>query len=320
MNNFFSPVELAPAWVEMVHQQLDSWPHRVWVSTGVPPTIVAEAGNRVMPPVPDTAVAAGIPTRVRGRVAVYTQMEAVPGIVVGLAVPADRVHPLLDAVLTLATALFRSDWVASQQRLLSQSLAHEIRGPLTLLMGYGELLTHRGEVELSRLLTDEVRRVDRQIEEFLQAGRPMNLSPVDLRELVETLRPLYEPLASRQGVRLTLSARPTLVLADRPQMETVVANLVRNALDAMPLGGDLRMTVRPVPGGAELIVEDTGPGISSDIRPNLFRPYVSSKTGGHGLGLALSHDIIVRHGGRLETLPADQGAAFRVWIPRGGPE
>jgi len=318
VNNLSSPLDLAPSWVEFVHRQLGRWPHRVWVAGGQPPQVVAEAGNWVAPPVPEAAFAPGTLTRIRTRTVAYTQTEAVPGVVVGLAVPADRAHPLLDVVVTVAAALFRSDWLSHQQHVLSQSLAHEVRGPLTVLAGYADLLLQKGEEGLGRLLAEEVQRVERQLEEFLQAGRPMSLAPTDLAQLVEALRRVYEPVAERQGVRFRVTAAPTLVLADRPQMEAVVDNLIRNALEAMPQGGRLDIRVGPVPGGAELVVQDSGPGIQPDIQPYLFRPYVSAKTGGHGLGLALSHDIVVRHGGRLEVLPVDRGAAFRVWIPRGG--
>jgi len=72
---------------------------------------------------------------------------------------------------------------------------------------------------------------------------------------------------------------------------------------------------RPVSGGAEILVRDTGPGLAREVQEQLFAPYLSTKPGGHGLGLARAREIVTRHGGSLVALPEAGGAAFRVFLP-----
>ncbi|MGC8486767.1 MAG: sensor histidine kinase [Clostridia bacterium] len=314
-----NPTDVAAEWVEHLHRWIGSWPHRVWVATGEPPLAIAEAGNYVAEPLPTMALGTSRPSRYRTPEALYLVREAVPGIVVGLCVPANRSHPLLDVVLELGAALYRSEWLLAQQHLSLQSMAHEVRAPLTLLSGYSEMLGHRGETEMSRLFLNEIDRVEGYLEEFLQAGRPMMLAPVELSDLVETVSDTYRPTCVSAGIAVTVSAARVIVLADRRKLETVLGNLFRNAIEAMPGGGDISIHVRAVPGGAEVTFTDSGPGIPEQIRRHLFEPYVSTKQQGHGLGLALSHDIMLRHSGLLELMPSEMGAAFRIWIPRGVP-
>lgn len=311
-----NPEDVAAEWVDKLHQWFVSWPHRVWVAVGTPPATAAEAGNFVADPVPHLTLSPHGPARLRTARALYLEREAVPGVVVGLAVPSNRSHPLLDVVLETAAALYRAEWIMAQQHLSMQSLAHEIRGPLTLLSGYAEMLAHRGETEMSRIFLTEIDQVEARLEEFLQAGRPMTLAPMELSDLVMSVADTYRPTLDAVSVRLQIESSPVTVLGDRRKLETVLDNLFRNALDAMPAGGEIRIAVQPVPGGAEIVFADSGPGIPEDIRGRLFEPYLSTKPKGHGLGLALSRDIVLRHAGVLELLPSEVGAAFRIWIPR----
>ena len=106
------------------------------------------------------------------------------------------------------------------------------------------------------------------------------------------------------------------VWADRDQAVQVLLNLVRNALEAMPQGGTLRVSARAERGGVSLSVADTGPGIAPEDLPRLFEPYFTRKEGGTGLGLAIAQRIAEEHGGRLEVASAPgQGATFTLWLP-----
>lgn len=307
---------IARQWVFDVHGYLNGWPHRVWIASGDPLGIVAALGMALEAPALDRPPGGKDSVRIRTLGALHIMMEAVPGeFTTGLTVPPDRAHPLLDAVLSAATQMLQVELAGYQRLLQTRALAHEIRNPLTLLSGYAELLEHQGEYQLGRLILDEVRRIDQDIEEFLQAGRPLEPVAVDLSHLVEEVIRRFGQWTEKEGIALSLQSEPVTVMADRAHLEKVLNNLIRNALESMPNGGQLSVQVRPVAGGAELVVQDTGPGIAREVEAELFRPYFSTKAGGHGLGLALTWDLVTRHGGRIESLSVENGAAFRVWLP-----
>jgi len=90
-------------------------------------------------------------------------------------------------------------------------------------------------------------------------------------------------------------------------------------VDAMPDGGVLNITTRPLKGGIEIIFQDQGKGIPKEKQPNIFEPFFSTKDGGTGLGLTVSYNIVTAHGGTLELLPErGPGACFRIFLPIGG--
>ncbi len=106
------------------------------------------------------------------------------------------------------------------------------------------------------------------------------------------------------------------VLADRDQILQLLLNLVRNALDAMPGGGTLRLSARRAPQGVALAVADTGPGIAAADLARVFEPYFTTKEGGTGLGLAIAQRIAEEHGGRLEAASEPgRGATFTLTLP-----
>jgi signal transduction histidine kinase len=103
------------------------------------------------------------------------------------------------------------------------------------------------------------------------------------------------------------------------QIQQVFINLILNAYDAMPSGGELQITARAARDGVEILFQDTGPGVPSSESRNIFDPFVSTKEGGTGLGLTVSYNIVTAHGGSLELLPAHKpGACFCVYLPSGG--
>jgi len=103
------------------------------------------------------------------------------------------------------------------------------------------------------------------------------------------------------------------------QIQQVFINLILNAMDAMPEGGVLNITVRAPKGGVEIIFQDQGKGIPPEQQENVFEPFFSTKEGGTGLGLTVSYNIVTAHGGILELLAARApGACFRIFLPIGG--
>ncbi len=169
--------------------------------------------------------------------------------------------------------------------------------------------------------------MERCLQAFLDFARPPkpDRRAVDLAALVDRTFVLAAPRAARQGVRLEFAApsSPVVLDADPGQIQQILLNLVLNALDAMPRGGAAIVEVAELADRrAELRVLDTGPGLAPEILPQLFRPFVTGKEAGLGLGLVISQRIAESHGGSLSACnrPAG-GACFVLRLPfSSGPE
>ena len=213
-------------------------------------------------------------------------------------------------------------------REVARRLAHEIKNPLTpIAMSVETLRDARAagradfpEIfdEGTRAIGEEVRRLKRIVDEFSRFARlpAPERTPLSPDELLDALLALYP--ATPPGVSVERLVEPGLpaVSADRDQVLQLLLNLFRNALDAMPQGGALRLAARADGPGVALSVEDTGCGVAADDLPHVFEPYFTRKDGGTGLGLAIAHRIAEEHGGRLTVASrAGQGATFTLWLP-----
>lgn len=213
---------------------------------------------------------------------------------------------------------------------MAGALAHELNQPLTALSAYGaacdELLA-RGETgerlkETIRLMVSESYRaaeVVRRLRDFFRTGTT-RLEPIPLQRLLAVAAAPFAKRASKCGVRLSIGPVPEGVLmADRPQIEVVLRNLLSNAFDAVSeqASGERRVRVSALREGGDRIcirVEDSGPGLTGEAVTRLFEPFNSTKSSGLGLGLAISRAIAEAHGGNLW---AEVGACgvFRLLLP-----
>jgi PAS domain S-box-containing protein len=198
--------------------------------------------------------------------------------------------------------------------LLAAGVAHELGNPLNSLMIHLQLLERRIQklkskeagvlLEMLRVPQDEVRRLDQMIGRFLGAIRPSRpvLRPEDLNELlrqsIDFLRPEIEAADVRLGLNLD-AGLPRMHL-DAEQMKQVFYNLIRNAVQAMPGGGQLTITTNRTPSEVQIVFADSGKGIQPDELGNLFRPFFTTRSGGTGLGLLIVRRIIREHGGEIE--------------------
>ena len=209
---------------------------------------------------------------------------------------------------------------------MAAGVAHELRNPLTsikmLVQANCEEAEARGlPVEDLQIIEQEIRRMERCLQTFLDFARPPQPErrPVSLAVLVQRMFTLVEGRARKQHVTLHFRppTTPVIVEADADQMQQLLVNLALNALDAMPQGGSLDLSLGvPVHGQVELRVHDTGPGIAPALLPRLFEPFVSSKETGLGLGLVVSRRIAESHGGNLWiTNPPHSGACFVLRLP-----
>jgi signal transduction histidine kinase len=214
--------------------------------------------------------------------------------------------------------VLRAEQLASVGQ-LATGVAHELRNPLTsikmLVQTNREEIQARGlPVEDLDVIDLEIRRMQKCLQTFLDFARPPRLErrPLDLAQPVQRTLALVSGRASKQHVRLNFTppAIPVVVDADLEQLQQLLVNLALNALDVMPSGGELEISIEPpTKGYVTLRVCDTGPGILPELLPRLFRPFVSSKETGIGLGLVISRRIAEGHGGSLQATNRPEGGA-----------
>jgi signal transduction histidine kinase len=210
---------------------------------------------------------------------------------------------------------------------LASGIAHEIRNPLNFINLSidhlsEKLAPNREASHILRMIKDEIGRLNRMVSDFLSYGRParLKLRELDARLLIEEVVALISAQAGEQGVRIEVTSESdvdTTVEGDAEQLRTCFSNLMINAIQAMPGGGDLRVTLRT--GDDDLIVEveDSGVGILPEHLGQVFEPYYSTKETGIGLGLPLTRKIIEEHGGTVEvTSEPAVGTKFKVVLPR----
>lgn len=211
---------------------------------------------------------------------------------------------------------------------LASGLHHEIKNPLTALSIHIQLLEENLAAgpgtdsvdELVGVLKTEVCRLTGVLENFRSFAnlQHLTLQPTDALGVVEDVIRLIRPQAAQQGVQILLlhpdTELPQLPL-DAEKFEQVILNLVINALEAMPRGGSLTISVRLEGGEFQVSIKDSGTGIPVDIQRNLFQPYFSTKSKGSGMGLALSEKLVSQHGGRIDYCTGPEGTAFHITIP-----
>lgn len=210
---------------------------------------------------------------------------------------------------------------------LSASIAHEVNNPLQavqncLHLAGREDLPAGKRKEYFDLARVELERLMITVQRMLELYRPGSQSTedVDLGMSLEHVAQLLNKQFSDRRILLQIELPEDLphVEAVDTQMQQVFINLMLNAYDAMPEGGELRITGQAAAQGVELFFQDSGGGIPSEQQVNIFEPFVSMKEGGTGLGLTVSYNIMTAHGGTLDLVRGrGQGACFRVYVPIG---
>lgn len=227
---------------------------------------------------------------------------------------------------------------AQEQRLARQNelerlgevgavLAHEVRNPLAGIKGYGQLLEEQlpdgREREHARLVVREALRLEQLTDDILYYTRSdAALSSAGHPEaVVDQLTTLLAPQLESGGISFVRHIDSgAVVRCSNDALHRLLLNLLTNALQAMPEGGTVTLTVRAVGGMVELSVADTGPGIDPEMRAELFTPFRTSKARGAGLGLAVCRKIAESCGGSIHAADApDGGALFLVKLPAGNP-
>jgi signal transduction histidine kinase len=209
---------------------------------------------------------------------------------------------------------------------MTAGVAHEIRNPLGIISSTAELLHQRlSRYEpgnrLAQIIVEEATRLNNKVTEFLDFARPRipNLQPVDLEKVLERSLEFLEPEIQRLNIRVArhyqMNGRPQV--ADPELLHQAFLNLLINALQAMPQGGELRVSLTPgADGGSHIRVEDTGEGIEPERLKKIFNPFFTTKEKGSGLGLPIVKSIVDSHQGeiRVESEPG-RGTAVIIHLP-----
>ena len=209
---------------------------------------------------------------------------------------------------------------------ISSGVAHEVKNPLNAILMHVEL----AKMKLARDDTDvgpqmeiisrEILRLDRVVKTFLDFTRPveLHLTEVPLDSFVKEILDLAEPQAKAAGVRIAVSEdlEAVSIRVDVDLMKQAILNVVVNAIQAMPNGGELRIGQAVHDDEAEIRISDTGVGIPPELRDKIFRLYYTTKPEGSGIGLAMTYRIVQLHDGTIDfTSEPGKGTTFMLRLP-----
>ncbi len=233
---------------------------------------------------------------------------------------------MCDSIQETQAELVRQEQISTIGR-LATSLVHDLRNPLAAIYGGAEMLVdgHLPPDQTQRIASNIYRasqRLQGMLRDLLNVsrGETGNLESCNLQDIIASAAEPIVETASGVSVRVAVDERAE-VFTNRNRLERVFANLLSNAADAMPDGGEILIYTDNENGELSVRVEDTGPGIPNEIRSRIFRPFVSAKRSGLGLGLSLSRQAMLDLGGDLEIVEKPgPGACFRLRFGKMQPE
>lgn len=207
---------------------------------------------------------------------------------------------------------------------MASHIAHEVRNNLTPVSLYASLLRRRlsedsGSLDVLRKIEGGLAALDVVVNDLLgfAAEREPRRVWFSLKELVDEIHDSLSPQLVAQDVHVEVDIPLRLsLLADRDMTRRAIVNLVLNAIDAMPDGGEISFIGCRHAGGIDLEVADTGPGLDEQIAPRIFDPFFTTKSHGTGLGLAVVQRLLEAHGGCVDVQNCPEGgAAFTLKFP-----
>ena len=247
---------------------------------------------------------------------------------------AERTAELQQAITELKTAqtqLVRNEKLAAIGQ-LTAGVAHEINNPIAVIQGNLDVLRDLLGPQASpvepeiKLIHEQVQRIRLIVTKLLQFARPQDyagyLEPIEAAHLIQDCLLLVRHLLKRGNIAIAQCVETNRqVICNKSEVQQVLINLLVNAIEAMPNGGQLRLVAEDwdeadMPIGLRLSVIDSGPGIPPQDLAQVFQPFFTAKKpGGNGLGLWVSKTLIECYGGSLTaSSPPDQGACFTIWL------
>lgn len=232
-----------------------------------------------------------------------------------------RLAAARDEASALGAKLAHSERLAALGR-IAAGVAHEIRNPIGAMRLKAEnALVHspergREHAALETIL-EQIERLNELCESLLSLARPLRLDTqgVVMRDWLDERLRAFKERASMDGIQLRGSSLVSEAMFDRIQIGQALDNLIINALQHTPSGGQVEISIRRVDDMLRMTVSDTGGGITDAVRDNLFEPFASGRVGGTGLGLAIAREIAEMHGGSIRLAPSAAGAVFELDIP-----
>lgn len=219
--------------------------------------------------------------------------------------------------------LHRQDKLAAVGQ-LAAGVAHEIRNPLTSIKGYAEFLQldekNPERLEFLDIILDEIERVNSIVEEFMVLAKPKeaNLAEKNIVPIIKDVLLLLEFEARKKHVRLNFESCNDIIQVecDEDRLKQVFLNLVKNGIEAMPNGGDLRVCTNINKKNVEISFQDTGVGIPEEKLKKIGEPFYTTKENGNGLGLMVSFKIIESHNGKVYIeSEVNKGTTFNIVLP-----
>ena len=209
---------------------------------------------------------------------------------------------------------------------ITGGVAHEVKNPLNAMLMHVELARMKlaqGDCDVApqmEIISREILRLDRVVKTFLDFTRPveLNLSEVPLDAFVREIVDLASPQAAAAGIRVAVKEdiEGTSIRVDVDLMKQAILNLVVNAIEAMPDGGELRIECATHNDEAEIRISDTGTGIPPELREKIFRLYYTTKPEGSGIGLAMTFRIVQLHDGAIDfASEPGNGTTFALRLP-----
>lgn len=210
---------------------------------------------------------------------------------------------------------------------MAAKIAHDIRNPMTAIGGFARRMLKRapadtGSTSYLQIIVQEVDRLENILSDILSFSRPAapRLQPVDLNRLISETYAMMGPELEQNQIRVSteLDPRLTTLQLDRDQMERVLINLIKNAIEAMPEGGAITAATALEGEWVRIETTDTGPGIAEEDIDKIFEPFYTSKATGSGLGLTLASQIVSSHGGTMNVVRREPcGISIVIGLPAG---
>jgi PAS domain S-box-containing protein len=211
----------------------------------------------------------------------------------------------------------------------SNELAHEIKNPLNAIniqmsllereIGKHDLSTGEELADVVKVVKEEISRLNKLATDCLSFSKSGDLkcTEEDIGRIFEDLLSLIIPHADLSGVNIYLKKLEGCpqILVDRDKLKQAFLNIILNAIEVMTGGGDITINISKGDSCLDISIRDTGPGISDEQHDNIFDLFYSTKSGGTGVGLAITKNIIHAHGGNIRFKKLDEGAEFIIELP-----
>lgn len=249
-------------------------------------------------------------------------------------------HEVQELTRAFNSMIRRTQASQRSQRDFVANVSHELKTPLTSIQGFAQAIldgtanSEETRSQAAQVIYAESGRMHRMVLDLLDLARldagtaDLKMSPVNLPALLNAIREKFTPQTQRAGVAVTVdvSASLPLLIADGDRLAQVFTNLVDNALKFTPNGGAISLSAAAMNGEMRISVTDTGAGIPSEAQAHVFERFFQAdasrkggKAHGAGLGLAIAHEIVQAHGGRISVRSRlGEGTTFEVFLPLAG--